>query len=461
MSARYAIEDPDRIQPYSKNRFYWQYKQKPVLLLGGSKTDNLFQIPDLVEHLDEMVEVGANYIRNTMHGRLAHGYEVLPFKTEETGRCDLEQWNPEYWDRFARMLAETRKREIFVQIELFDEHAHTQRQWDERSAWNPDNNVNYTTKNTHLRGRGSYPAASRPHDFFYSVPECGTLEGRARDPVVLKFQQAYVDRVLAYSLPYNHVLYTVSNELFAIQGWAWGYYWARYVRNRAREAGKEVETSEMYWQVDMMHPEQRWSLDNPGIFTFFEASQNSANQNSPAKHWENLQFVRHYLSRGPRPINHTKTYGSDKGPSFACSDDETVRRFVRSVIGGAASMRFHRPDTGLGLNATAKNVIRAVRQATDVVPLWECRPRQDLLHALNPDAAYLAANPGKAYALYFTDGGAVGLDLTDVPGRLPLRWFCIDAGEEKPALRSELEAGRIVTIQAPAGGDWIAAIGGE
>ena len=54
----------DRIKPYADNPHYWQYKGKPVLLLGGSKDDNLFQIPDLKEHLDMLASVGGNYIRN-------------------------------------------------------------------------------------------------------------------------------------------------------------------------------------------------------------------------------------------------------------------------------------------------------------------------------------------------------------------------------------------------------------
>ncbi len=35
--------DADRIQLYPKNPFYWQYRGKPVLLLGGSSSDCLFQ----------------------------------------------------------------------------------------------------------------------------------------------------------------------------------------------------------------------------------------------------------------------------------------------------------------------------------------------------------------------------------------------------------------------------------
>jgi hypothetical protein len=64
-----AADDADRIRPWDQDPRYWQYRGQPVLLLGGSKDDNLFQIPDLKEHLDEMAACGANYIRNTMSDR--------------------------------------------------------------------------------------------------------------------------------------------------------------------------------------------------------------------------------------------------------------------------------------------------------------------------------------------------------------------------------------------------------
>ncbi len=51
----------DRIQPWPDNPRYWQFKGQPVLLLGGSQDDNLFQLPHLQEHLDEMAAAGANY----------------------------------------------------------------------------------------------------------------------------------------------------------------------------------------------------------------------------------------------------------------------------------------------------------------------------------------------------------------------------------------------------------------
>ena len=54
--------ETNRIQPWIKNPRYWQYQGRPTLLLGGSKDDNLFQIPDLKAHLDAIRAAGGNYI---------------------------------------------------------------------------------------------------------------------------------------------------------------------------------------------------------------------------------------------------------------------------------------------------------------------------------------------------------------------------------------------------------------
>ena len=82
-TATAAAPASDRIHPWPDNPRYWQYKGKPVLLLGGSKDDNLFQIPDLVAHLDEMQAVGANYIRNTMSDRAKPHIKSMRMLTAE------------------------------------------------------------------------------------------------------------------------------------------------------------------------------------------------------------------------------------------------------------------------------------------------------------------------------------------------------------------------------------------
>ena len=103
-----------RIDIYEANPRYWQYQGRPVLLLGGSKDDNLFQIPDLREHLDLLQSVGGNYVRNTMSARNDKGFEVQAFRKLDNGKHDLEQWNDEYWQRFENLLALAEERDIVL-----------------------------------------------------------------------------------------------------------------------------------------------------------------------------------------------------------------------------------------------------------------------------------------------------------------------------------------------------------
>jgi hypothetical protein len=158
-----------RIQPYAKNPRYWQYKGSPVLLIGGSKEDNLFQIPDLEEHLDLLVSAGGNYIRNTMSSR--DEGNVFPFV--KTGDIyDLTKWNQEYWRRFENMLELTNEREIITQIELWAIWDMYLSNW-KNNPWNPSMNVNYTYKNTNLKPEyethGTRPWRSGlKHEFFFS-----------------------------------------------------------------------------------------------------------------------------------------------------------------------------------------------------------------------------------------------------------------------------------------------------
>jgi hypothetical protein len=97
---------------------YWEYHGDPVMLLGGSDEDNLFQLPELENQLDLLVSVGGNYVRNTMSSR--DSGNVWAFHLDpETGIYDLNRWNPEYWSRFEELLELTSEREIVVQVEVW------------------------------------------------------------------------------------------------------------------------------------------------------------------------------------------------------------------------------------------------------------------------------------------------------------------------------------------------------
>ncbi len=81
-----------RIQVYRENPHYWEYHRKPVLLLGGSDEDNLFNNPELMEkNIEILAGIGGNYIRCTLSCR--DEGDVWPY-VKKNNRYDLEAFNP-------------------------------------------------------------------------------------------------------------------------------------------------------------------------------------------------------------------------------------------------------------------------------------------------------------------------------------------------------------------------------
>ena len=438
-----VADDGDRIGPYAENPRYWQYKGQPVLLVGGSQDDSLFQLPDLEQQLDAIRAAGGNYIRNTMSDRHDHGFELYAYHRRPDGKYDLDRWNEEYWRRFENMLRWTAEREIIVQIEVWDRFDYSTRHWPPH-PYNPANNLNYTRQASGLADRYPEHPGRNQQPFFFTTP------GQRNNRVLLPYQQRFVDKMLSYALEHDHVLYCMDNETSAEE--AWGAYWAEFIRRRAAEAGKQVCVTEMWDDWNLQGPHHRRTLDRSERYDFVDVSQN--NHRKGQRHWDNFQWVRRYVAEHPRPINTVKTYGADGG-RFGDSRDG-VQRFWRHVIGGAAAARFHRPDAGLGLSEPAVASLAAARKMASLVKLWECEPALELLRDRDANEAYATAKPRGAYIVYFTDGGSVGLDLVDASGAYRLRWISIATGEW--GAQSEVQGGAIVELDAPGKGGWLAVI---
>lgn len=209
------------------------------------------------------------------------------------------------------------------------------------------------------------------------------------------------------------------------------------------------------YQYPVIRSEQhKASLDHPEIFDFVDLSQNSGRYGVGENLWDNFRYAYNYISDHPRPINHTKTYGGERHGLRGVHDAR--EKYLRSIIGGCASIRFHRPPSGIGLNQDAQKTIAMIRRIEDIIPLWKVEARQDLLSARESDEAYLAADPGKKYLLYLTDGGSIMLDMTDTEGEFLLKWINVQTGEWEFDL--PLIAGNFRKISAPADGGWIAVI---
>ena len=439
----------NRIQIYTANPRYWEYKGEPILLIGGSVEDNLFQIPNLKAHLELLKSVGGNYVRCTMSW-VDEG-DVPPFK-KVGDRFDLNQWHDEFWRRFQSFMTLTHKLDIIVQIEVWATFNYYREPWD-ANPFNPKNNSNYTAAETGLPTVvKSHPVATE-NNFFWSVPQ------ERNQQIVLKYQQKFVDRILSETLQYKHVLYCMDNETSVTP--AWGEYWAKYIQKQAAAAGQTVETTEMWDPWDIFHKMHKATADHPETYSFCDISQN--NHQKRQMHWDNAQRFRTELSP-IRPINNVKIYGADTG-RFGNTQDG-LERFWRNIFGGLASARFHRPTSGLGLNETAQAHIKSMRILTDSMGIWTCEPHNDLLSNRAENSAYAIANPGQEYAVYFPNGGSVDIKLSTgeqtISGggidtkTVTIRW--LDISKSEWTSEEKIPASDSITLSAPTEAHWAALI---
>ena len=406
-----------RIQPYVGNPLYWQYNGRPVMLLGGSVEDNLFQVPDVKAHLDLLQSVGGNYVRCTMSSR--DEGNVWPFERDpRTGLYDLSRLSGEYWHRFEQFLQLCHEREIVVQVELWDRFDFARAPW-QHNPYNPKNNVNYDAAESGLKVEINTHPGMRENAFFRSVP---ALEDNR---TVLRYQQMQIDKLLSISLTYPNVIYCIDNE--TNESPEWGRYWAGYIRRQAESSGVNAEITEMWDAHDLLAEQHAATFDHPETYSFVDVSQN--NHQTTSLHWENLQQARRRLiaSGHPRPMNSVKVYGANSGRYGNTRDAQ--ERFWRNVIGGLAAVRFHRPPSGLGLSEIAQAHIRAARMFTDALAIWKCEPHNELLSNRSWNEAYCTAQPGDEYGVFFTDGGDVLLDVSAAGERpLSVRWLDIRGG---------------------------------
>ena len=299
---------------------YWSYTGQPTLLLGGSVEDNLFQIPNLKQHLDLLKSAGGNYVRNTMSSRDSTNVWAFYFN-EEKALYDLSKWNEEYWNRFENFLKLTSERDIVVQIEIWATFDFYRAFW-EKNPFNPKNNLNYTTE------RVKVPEVIATHPIYAENPFFWSIPLQRNNIKLLEYQQAFVDKLLSYSLQYGHVLYCIDNETSVTA--SWGGFWYDYLRKKAKEKGKKVFITEMWDPWDLAHITHRETFDHPEIYDFVEISQN--NHQRGQNHWDNglAQIERLKLLGNLRPVTNIKTYGNDLGQNGGGSQNG-MESFISSV----------------------------------------------------------------------------------------------------------------------------------
>jgi hypothetical protein len=428
--------------PSTTHLQYWSKNGENIMLLGGSVEDNLFQLQEVEAHLDLLKSVGGNYVRNTMSSR--DEGNLWAFAKNDAGLYNLNTWNEAYWVRFGHFLAACADRQIIVQIELWATFDFYRENWDV-NPFNPKNNVNYTSERVQVPVEVKSHPTWTENNFFWSVP---TQENNL---ALLGYQQKFIDKLLSYSLNYDNVLYCMDNETSVTA--EWGKFWSLYIKKVAKEHGKRIFTTEMWdpWSLD--HVAHRETFDHPEIYDFVDISQN--NHNSGDTHWSNgiRQIDRLKFNDMLRPINNVKIYGNDGGRHQTTQN--AIESFVRNVLFGASSARFHRPPSGQGLNDVAQHVIKSMRSYVDKADFFNALPANDLLSEREENEAFCRAVAGKEYAVYFPNGGEVNLSVPPGYDKISLDWLNILSTTWADPSTLPVNEDKVI-IETPGQGHWLA-----
>ncbi|MGB5692075.1 MAG: hypothetical protein WBM43_05655 [Flavobacteriaceae bacterium] len=425
-----SSSDNNGIAIYEQNPFYWSYNGEPILLLGATKEDNIFQIDDLEAHLKLLDSVGGNYIRCTLSSR--DQGNLKPYSIDDQGLYDLDQPNPEYWRRLQKLFEISAKLDIIVQMEIWATYDFYwgDGRWSD-NPFNPMLNRNYSSAQSRLPDSIDYPAQLKINPFFKSIPELDN------NPLLIKYQQNFVDRVLELSLMYDNVLYCIDNETNAHH--SWGKYWSDYIRNKVDNNGKKIFITEMWdhwdptngmvpgakvqhpdlggWYAQYTNPELHqnanysYSLKDTLSYDFMDISNNNAQDGQ--LHYNTGIWIRNAVKESGkiRPVNNVKIYGADESQLWSGSVREAEHRFWRNIFAGHASARFHRPSAGIGLNFQSAMNIRSMRMLTDNIDLFSFEPSNRILGDRKPNEAYCMSNGEGEYLVYFPDGGVVMLNV--------------------------------------------------
>lgn len=437
------------IRPYEENPFYWEFRGKPCLLVGGSVDDDLFQVSWFEPHLDTLAACGGNYIRNTMSPSTSQRW---PFG-KKGGKYDMTTFNPDYWFDLNRLLTAASDRDIVVQIEVWSTFSYYRDTWTNHNPFNPAHNINYTVEESGL------PVVNRSHPTRADNPFFRTVPAYMNNTVVLAYQQKYVDKLLSITMKYENVLFAMDNETSVDP--RWGAYWAGYITEAYKAADKTAYVTEMWDPWDLTHQWHLNTIDHPETYNFVEVSQNTWQEGQ--RQYDRLHYVRARLleKQMVRPINNVKIYTMRAGDRYLTPRLAVDRMFVH-LWGGVAAARFHRPTQpghGIGLDLNAQRTIKGVREVFKRFDIFSSEPNNGLLKDRAENEAYCLEQKGKQWALYFPASGAVILRASGAPEEATFRvhWYDLDYLAWRPAY--ELKASdNLVPLGCPEQGRWVAIV---
>jgi hypothetical protein len=320
-------------------------------------------------------------------------------------KFNLEQFNPEYFDRLRQRVRAAQTRGIYVSVMLFEgwglqfiTNAWTQH------PFHPQNNVNGIIGDRNGDGVG------------VELHQLGEVR-------VTALQEAYVRKLVDTVNEFDNVLYEISNENHP-PSTPWQYHFIRFIQNYEKTKPKQ-------------HP--------VGMTFQYRGGSNQTLFESPAD-WISPNPDGGYRDNPPA-ADGSKVILTDTDHLWGIGGNAgwVWKSFLRGL-----NPIFMDPYDGKVLSKGADlQWTEPVRRSLGQVQHWS---RRVDLAAMTPRAGlasskYCLANPGREYLVYLPDGKETTLDLTGATSSFSAAWFNPDTGETRKA--ASVQGGGTARLVSP------------
>jgi uncharacterized protein DUF4038/collagenase-like protein with putative collagen-binding domain len=407
------------LRVFSRNRRYFTDGSGKAVYLTGSHTWNNLQDSgpvgskivrfDFPAYLRFMGSRKHNFMRLWTYevGENKSFYEPAPYSRTRSGKYDLNQFNPAYFDRLRSRVIQAREQGIYVSVMLFQ-------------GWSIYNH-----------GYGN-PWPLHPYHRSNNIngidgdPD-GDGEGREVHslavPAITRLQEAYVRKVIDTVNDLNNVLYEITNET-AIYSRDWQYHMVRFIK--ADEASRPKR-----------HPVGMTAFDSGRQGSTTALLAGPADWISPQNDGTGGDYA-----ADPPAADGRKVMLTDTDHIFGTGGDEkwVWKSFARGLnpifMDSIEDPRWE----------PARRAMGQTLKLAERIDLASMVPHSELA-----SSAYCLADPGKEYLVYLPDGGEVTVDLTATTGTLAVEWMHPIEGTVTPA--PTITGGARRGLTAPLSGD--------
>ena len=428
---------PIRLHP--KNPHYFEFRGKAVALItSGEHYGAVINGPfDYRRYLDTLAKDGLNFTRLFGGSYIEVPAQSFGIKRNDlapepgkfiapwvrTGdKFDLNQWNPEFFQRYRDFLAEAGKRGIVVEVTLFSSH-YQEAHW-KLSPFNPANNVNGTNA--------------------IDWKELNTL----KNGNILGWQERYARKLVHEAGDFDNVTFEIQNEPWSDRGELASVvnpYLQGPARDRYPNSIDVADKLSMDWQARVAG----WIASEDGAHGHLIA-QNYANFGFPVKELAPEASVVNFHYAYPRAVEDNyglqKAIGYDE-TGFLGQDDLTyLRQAWNFMMAGGSTFDAldysfsvgHEdgldaaPNGPGGGSATLRRELGILSRFLNGLPLTELRPdRTAVKHAGGAVARVLTTH--SEYAIYLDGDGPVDITLSLPPGSYSGEFVDIVSGAKTPA----------------------------